>query len=94
MSCVVEQLEPRTGLEEKRIITSTIHDVSVAEVRKCLALIRRRWDQRHIDPKAPPMYNCDPVGVQDLSVEDFALKFVVGHHARRTNKQKSMVSTH
>ena len=76
---------------DKRVTTSAVSDITVAEVRKSLALIRKRWDSVHTDPKSPPMYPSDDIGVRDMSIEDFALRFVVGHHSRRSAKSKKEI---
>ena len=75
--------------EDRRVITSTIADVSVAEVRKSLALIRKKWDAAKSDPKAPPLYPSEDIGLKGTSIESFALKFVIGHHTRRQAKSSS-----
>ena len=79
--------------EEAGALTNALTDIGVAEVRKGLALIRRKWDHAHSDPKAPPMYPSDGVGVNNMSLEAFALKFVVGHHSRRSSKAKETTTS-
>ena len=61
----------------------------VAEVRRSLAFIRKSWDEQRSDDKRQPLYLCDPVvlrsgtGRRVVSVERFALDFVLAHHTRR-----------
>jgi hypothetical protein len=74
--------------EEKRVITSAIESMTVAEVRKSLAYMRKKWDQNMNDAKAPPFYPSDDIGVKDMNVEEFALLFAIGHHRKRCQKQK------
>jgi hypothetical protein len=84
MSAVLAATEDR---EDKRAApTSAIIDLSVAEVRKSLALIRKKWDAAKSDPTAPPLYPSEEIGTGVATVESFALKFVVGHHTRRQAK--------
>ena len=88
MSATTTAVEIEETHDDKRVITSAIADITVAEVRKSLAYIRKRWDQVHTDSKSPPMYPSDQIGVRDMSIETFALKFVIGHHSRRSSKTK------
>ena len=75
--------------EERRVVTSAIADITVAEVRKSLAMIRKKWEASKSDSKAPPLYPSEDIGIKDTSVDMFALKFVVGHHSRRQAKAAS-----
>ena len=72
--------------EDKRVITSAISDISVAEVRKSLAFIRKKWEAAKNDPTAPPLYPSEDIGVKNCSIDTFPLKFVIGHHTRRQAK--------
>ncbi len=74
--------------DEKRVITSAIESMTVAEVRKSLAYMRKKWEQNINDVKAPPFYPSDDIGVKDMNVEEFALLFAIGHHRKRCQKQK------
>jgi len=78
-------------LGDKRVVSSSVNDITVAEVRKSLAHIRKMWDSSQNDSLVAPMYLSDAIGVRDMSIEDFALKFVAGHHNRRSNKKGQIV---
>lgn len=66
----------------RRIMTSAIDSMSVAEVRKFLGEIRRKYQ---VQTPSDPMYITDnlPNGMQ---LQEFALKFQQGHHQKRHNK--------
>jgi hypothetical protein len=68
--------------QNRRIMTSAIDSMSVAEVRKFLGECRRKYQIQTIDD---PMYITDklPNGMQ---LQEFALKFQQGHHQKRHNK--------
>jgi hypothetical protein len=65
--------------------------LSVAEVRRSLAFIRKSWEEQQGDPKRRPFYLSDAVGPLksnrniSQSIEHFALSFVLAHHTRRSN---------
>ena len=67
----------------KRVMTSAIPNMSVAEVRRCLSLLRKHW--RESTP-VNPFYLSDILS-ETLSMEEFALLFVRGHHDKRHNKK-------
>jgi len=59
--------------------------MTVAEVRRTLAFIRKSWEDQAHDATRP-FYLSDPIGAgpnADLSIEAFALSFVLAHHSRR-----------
>ena len=62
----------------RRIITSAIPQLSVTEVRRGLDLIRRRWADRHRSA-----FELSGQATGGLTVQAFALKFLLGHHAKR-----------
>lgn len=67
---------------EDRRMTSAINDMSVAEVRKSLATMRREWSKHSCIQPFFPAYKL----TDDLTVSEFAFKFVMGHHAKRHAK--------
>lgn len=81
--------------EERRVITSAIDGMSVAEVRRALATMRRNWEECVAAPErggGRPFYvSCD-ILVGNHTVQDFSYKFVQGHHEKRISKNKSAVS--
>jgi hypothetical protein len=59
--------------------------LKIAEVRKSLAHIRKRWDSQLLEGSAP-MYLCEEIGLKDgraIRADEFALKFVLAHHQKR-----------
>ena len=58
--------------------------MTVAEVRKALSLMRRRWDciVEHLRD-APPLTSELDLGSRKLAVEHFALRFILGQHSKR-----------
>ena len=69
-------------------MTSAIQDMSVAEVRKALGEVRRRA-ATHTSQN--PMYITDSL-TPSLTVQDFCLKFVCGHHDKRHNKGRRVAA--
>lgn len=69
--------------QTKRVMTSAIPSMSVAEVRRCLAHIRKFW--KHSTTEAPFLPSIEILPGQ--SIEEFALHFVRGHHDKRHNKK-------
>lgn len=67
----------------KRIVTSAIDGMTVTEVRRGLELFRRKWRERN--QEGCSFYLCEQV-LHDMTLEDFAFKFVVGHHHKRKNR--------
>ena len=65
-------------------------DLSVPEVRRCLALLRKQWHAAQLDPRARPAYLTDNLGHEGKLVPaaDFALAFVMSHHAKRGASDK------
>ena len=58
--------------------------LSMAEVRRCLAAMRRKWDGAHCDPHGRPAYLSDELGGSPpISMAAFSLLFVLAHHAKR-----------
>ena len=69
--------------DEERVMTSAICDMSVAEVRKALAFMRKEWSQHSsIHPFFPSRILPD----YDMNISDFSFKFVMGHHAKRHHR--------
>ena len=65
--------------------------LTVAEVRRALAYIRKAWDEQLADNRKRPLYLCDPVcpphtRLAHQSIGSFALNFIVAHHSRRLSK--------
>ena len=63
---------------------SEAFELPVPEVRRCLALLRKRWAASQSDPTSRPAYLTDDVGGdRPMSAAEFALAFVMAHHAKR-----------
>jgi hypothetical protein len=67
--------------ESRRVMTSAIHGMSVADVRRNLASIRAQWHAHSVGE--PFSCFCDVHGV---SAAEFGYKFVLGHHRKRHAK--------
>lgn len=68
--------------DEDRSMTSAIDSMTVADVRKSLAFMRKEW-LRHscVNPFFPSKKLSE-----NLTISEFAFKFVMGHHAKRHAK--------
>ncbi len=67
----------------ERTMTSAITDMSVAEVRKALSHMRRQWSQHSC---VHPFFPCACLPGADMTVSEFAFRFVMGHHHKRHQK--------
>lgn len=67
----------------KRVVTSAIEGMSVTEVRRGLELFRRKWKERNASDGS--FFLCEPV-LNNMTLEEFAFKFVVGHHHKRKSR--------
>lgn len=78
-----EDLEnPAVLKNEEKHMTSAIHEMSVADVRKALSLMRKEWlKHSNVKPFFPSYQLTD-----ELTVSEFSFKFVLGHHAKRHAK--------
>jgi len=76
--------------EERRVITSAIDGMSVAEVRRALATMRKSWEESSGDKEGKhPFYMTSVPLVRGHSVQEFSYMFVRGHHAKRLSKNRS-----
>lgn len=69
--------------ETERVVTSAITDMTVAEVRKSLAFLRREWAKHS---RVLPFFPCQSLPNTNMVVSDFAFRFVMGHHHKRHQK--------
>ena len=61
-------------------------DLTVAEKRRALALLRRGWEEVHGSQRQRPLYLSSSLGLAnapDLTFEAFSLHFVLLHHSKR-----------
>jgi hypothetical protein len=70
------------SLDPRRIMTSAIDGMSVAEVRKYLGETRKGWSAQTLNQ---PFYITDKLS-NGMTMQEFALKFQQGHHQKRHNK--------
>ena len=70
--------------EEKREMTSAIHGMTVAEVRKCLSALRKIWAGHGINNPIDLSYKLS----NNFCISHFAFEFVLGHHKKRHLKGK------
>ena len=66
--------------------------LTVAEVRRCLATLRRLWEDAHAQASSGPMYLIQSLPNENFSIQDFALKFVLSHHTKRQAKPRAQKS--
>jgi hypothetical protein len=77
---------------QRRIITSAIPEMTVAEVRRGLAQIRLRWEEMMSDDTmSRPLLVSEELGIRDISMQIFCHRFVGGHHAKRLRKTNNSV---
>ena len=61
--------------------------LSIAEVRKSLAYLRRRWEESQAQGSAsPPCYLCEEIELKEkgrIASDVFSLRFVLAHHQKR-----------
>ena len=69
--------------EDDASSTSTIQNMSVAEVRKALAFMRREWTKHSC---VIPFFPSNMLPDTDLAISEFAFRFVMGHHHKRHQK--------
>jgi len=74
----------------KRSMTSAIPGMSVADVRKCLSAVRQCW-KTHSPTRPMRVSEClqSVEGDHGMTVEQFALLFVLGHHDKRHKKAQA-----
>lgn len=60
-------------------VTSAIQGMTMTEVRRDLNLLRKKWSNRS---KNEPFLMSFPLD-NNLTIEEFAYKFVMGHHLKR-----------
>ena len=71
-----------TSEKNRRIMTSSINNMTVAEVRKYLNECRKKHNSQS---NKAPMFITDVLS-NGMTVQEFALKFQQGHHQKRHNK--------
>ena len=76
---MLEQTKPDN---EERTMTSAIQSMSVADVRKSLACMRKEWSKHEC---VQPFFPSKKI-TEELTISNFAFKFVMGHHAKRHQK--------
>jgi hypothetical protein len=67
---------------DDRQMTSAINNMSVADVRKALSNMRKEWTKHSVVHPFFPSYHV----TEELTISEFAFKFVMGHHAKRHAK--------
>ena len=71
-----------SSARNKRLVTSAIPGLSVAQVRKMLELIRKRWQS---SSETESFFISEQLP-NNMTIQEFAFKFVLGHHLKRFNK--------
>jgi hypothetical protein len=68
----------------KKSFKSAIENLSVPDVRKALAHIRKKWNA--LDDDECFFSFVEDCGVGDMTVQEFGLKFVYGQNIKRVKK--------
>lgn len=80
----------QSGVLYKENVSSSVSAMSVADVRRALAHIRKSWEEQKTTQHTRPFYISDCISVTSnqsaLSIEQFSLMFVLAHHTRRLSK--------
>jgi len=63
----------------RRVMTSAIDGMSVADVRKCLGEVRKQWTQQTVEL---PFFPTDKLS-NGMMIQEFSLRFQKGHHQKR-----------
>lgn len=84
-----ESSKRRPTNSNRRIMTSAIDNMSVAEVRKFLGECRKKLTMQTL---SHPMFVTDVLS-NGMQVQEFALKFQQGHHQKRHNKNRKATQT-
>ena len=69
----------------KRVVTSAIPDMTVAEVRRGLDFVRTQW--REQQESGSPFHLSERL-FNGMTVQEFCFKFTLGHHYKRHAKSK------
>jgi hypothetical protein len=69
----------------KRIVTSAIPDMTVAEVRRGLDFVRTQWRAQE---DGTGQFRLSTELFNGMSVQEFCFKFTLGHHYKRHAKSK------
>lgn len=67
-------------------ITSSVTDMTVADVRKSLACMRREWLKHSC---VLPFFPSQELSTKEQTISEFAFRFVMGHHHKRHIKAAS-----
>ena len=70
---------------QKRVVTSAIPNMSVAEVRRGLDFVRTQWKEQQQRHKP---FHINQKLFNDMTLQDFCFKFTLGHHYKRHAKSK------
>ncbi len=69
----------------KRVVTSAIPDMTVAEVRRGLDFVRTKWREQQ---EGVNNFHLSEQLFNGMTVQEFCFKFTLGHHYKRHAKSK------
>ena len=69
----------------KRVVTSAIPDMTVAEVRRGLDFVRTKWREQQ---EGGGSFHLSEQLFNGMTVQEFCFKFTLGHHYKRHAKSK------
>lgn len=78
------------GKSSKRVVTSAIEGMTVAEVRKGLDVIRSCWKSQQSADNShahDSFHLCNTI-FNGMTIQDFCFQFTLGHHHKRHAKSK------
>ena len=69
-------------------LTSAIENMSVADVRKALSQMRKKWQKHSCIHPFFPSHDI----TTDMTVSEFSFRFVMGHHEKRHQKSNDLAA--
>ena len=73
------------SIMSKRVVTSAIPDMTVAEVRRGLDFVRTKWREQQ---EGVNNFHLSEQLFNGMTVQEFCFKFTLGHHYKRHAKSK------
>ena len=86
----MSSLSSTADVAREEVLPSTIEaketarELSMAEVRKALSQIRKKWEEMTSREEAEPVFFSSSLSNLPLTMEEFALRFVQAQHTKRS----------
>ena len=82
-------VSPTNREEQQDDAALSSQQMTVAEVRKSLSAMRKLWEETSKDTSQTPMYiSGTALKGTTFSIQEFAFRFVLGHHEKRLSKSR------